>query len=166
VASKPVPTREVWWSYLADYDGLLGSITIDLALKGRVPDTNFPTLVMTGVSYKSSDQKPELKMPELNDLNFLNWVSERRVEFVKAHSKAICVGAFLHDNQQIDYFYVADPRGLEEALKEIHRKHCPSRREFFKSGSDPGWKTYSEFLYPNKATRDHYRSELEKLGPL
>jgi len=163
--SQPRKT-ELWWSYLADYDGLAGSITINLGLKGRVPMSNFPTLVMTGVSYESSRKKPELKMPEMEDLDFLNRISEKRVAFVTSHWKAIFVGAFLHDNKQVDYFYVADPDGLEAALRGFHQKECPDRRQSFKSQSDPEWRAYLDFLYPNKPTIEHYRGELEKLGAL
>jgi hypothetical protein len=163
--SKPLNT-ELWWSYVAEYDGLIGSTTINLGLKRRAPNSDFPTLVMTGVSYESSHKKPELKMPEMEDLDFLNRVSEKRVAFVRSHAKAIWVGAFLHDNKQVDYFYVADAGGLEAALREFHQKECPGRRQSFKSQSDPEWRAYLDFLYPNKPTIEHYRGELEKLGVL
>jgi hypothetical protein len=103
-------------------------------------------------------------MPEMEDLDFLNRVSEKRVALVTSHAKAIWVGAFLHDNQQVDYFYVADASGLEAALREFHQKECPGRRQSFKSQSDPEWGAYLNFLYPNKPTMEHYRRELEKLG--
>jgi hypothetical protein len=164
-SSKPMDT-ELWWTYQAEYDGLIGSTTINLALKKRAPISDFPILVMTGVSYESSHQRPELKLPEKKDLEFLDRVSEKRVALVTSHAKAIWVGAFLSDNQQVDYFYVADPTGLEAALKEFHQKECPGRRIYFKSQSDPQWGAYLDFLYPNKPTIEHYRAELEKLGAL
>jgi hypothetical protein len=163
--SKPMNT-ELWWCYQAEYDGLIGSTTINLALKSRAPISDFPTLVMTGVSYESSHKRPELKLPEMEDLKFLNRVSEKRVALVTSHAKAIWVGAFLHDNQQVDYFYVADPAGLEDALREFHQKECPGRRIYFKSQDDPKWGAYLDFLYPNEATIEHYRGQLEKLGAL
>jgi hypothetical protein len=119
---------------------------------------------MSGVGYESRRDKPESKMPEKEDLTFMNEVSEKRVALVASRSNAIFAGAFLHDNQQLDYFYVADPAGLEAALQEFHQQACPGRRHFFHTQSDPDWGAYLEFLYPNEATIAHYRSELKKLG--
>lgn len=158
--------RDLWWSYVADYDGVPGSITINLGLKDHAPMPDCSTLLMTGVSYESGHKKRELKMPEMEDLDFLNRVSEKRVALVTSRSTAIFVGAFLHDNKQVDYFYVSDPDGLEAALREFHRKECPDRRQLFKAQSDPEWGAYLDFLYPNEATIEHYRAELEKLGAL
>lgn len=157
---------ERWWSYFADYDGVPGSITINLGLKGHAPIPGLSTLLMSGISYESRRDKPETKMPEQKELNFLNQVSEKRVKLVGSRAAAIFVGAFLHENRQVDYFYVAEPEGLEPALQEFHQKECPGRRQFFKTQSDPDWGAYLEFLYPNEATQAHYRAELEKLGVL
>jgi len=166
VSSAPPVIRDLWWSYLADYDGLPGSIRINLGLKDHAPIPDYSILLMTGVSYESSQEKPELKMPERRDLEFLNQVSEKRVALVTSRWNAIFVGAFLHDNQQIDYFYISEPEGLEDALREFHLKECPGRRHKFKTQDDPEWGAYLEFLYPNEPTIEHYRDELERLGAL
>lgn len=166
VPSAELIIRDLWWSYLADYDGLLGSIRINLALKDHAPLAEYPTLLMAGVDYESRAEKLELKMPESADLDFLNQVSEKRVALVTSRANAVFVGSFLHDNQQMDYFYVANAEGLEGALQELHQQECPDRRHFFKTQDDPEWKAYLEFLYPNEATIEHYRAELEELGAL
>jgi hypothetical protein len=164
-SAEPIP-RDLWWTYLGSYGDLLGSTTINLGLKDHAPLSGYTTLLITGVSYESRSDKPELKMPERAELEFLNQVSEKRVALVTSRPNAVFVGAFLHDNQQLDYFYVADADGLEAALQQFHQAECPTRRHFFSTHSDAEWKEYLNFLYPNEATIEHYRAELEKLGAL
>ena len=162
-SSQPM-IRNLWWSYLASYDDLLGSTLINLALKDHAPMSDFPNLLMSGVSYETNPEKPELKLPTPDDLNFLCELSEKRVELVKSRTPAVFVGHFLHDSEIVDYFYVADAAGLEAALRAFHEKECPGRRQFFKTQSDPKWGAYLDFLYPNETTIEHYRTELEELG--
>ncbi len=164
VPSAPPVIAERWSSYLASYDGLLGSIRLNFGLKDHAPISGLTTLLITGVSYESGREKPEMKMPETEDLAFLNDVSEKRVALVTSRWTAIHVGAFLHDNMQVDYFYIADPDGLEAALKEFHEKECPGRRQSFKTQSEPDWGAYLLFLYPNEATIEHYREKFEREG--
>jgi hypothetical protein len=164
-SAEPIP-RELWWNYLAGYDGLVGSIRINLALKAYAPVAGYPTLLITGVNYESNPKKPESKLPADKELDFLHGINAKRVELVTSQVAAIYIGGFIHNNTQEDYFYVADATGLESALDEFHRKNCPDRQHFCKTHNDPEWKHYLEFLYPNDATMEHYRAELEKLGVL
>jgi hypothetical protein len=163
-AQPIIPER--WSSYLASYDGLLGSIRLNFGLKDHAPVSGYTTLLISGVSYESGREKSEMKMPETEDLAFLNEVSEKRVALVMSRSTAIHVGAFLHDNMQLDYFYIIDPDGLETALKDFHEKECPGRRQSFKIESEPDWGAYLRFLYPNEATIEHYREEFKREGVL
>lgn len=164
-SADPIPC-DLWWTYLAGYDGLVGSIRINLALKASAPVADYPTLLITGVSYQSNPKKPETKLPADEELDLLHDLSSRRVELVTSSAAAIYIGGFICDNKQEDYFYVVDPAGLEATLKEFHQRECPGRKHSCKTHADSEWKHYLEFLYPNEPTMEHYREELEALGVL
>lgn len=123
----------------------------------------YKTLVICGTSYESSKRRSESGLPSRKELSFLHRISEKRVALVKAKAKAIHAGAFLKANRQEDFFYVADSKGLEAVLKKFHKKECPGREHFFRSKRDPKWKAYLDFLYPNEATIEFYRDQLEEL---
>jgi hypothetical protein len=167
-STDPSIVKELWWSYLGRYeDGLVGSIRLNLGLRVHAPMRALPILVVTGVSYESDPRDPkrqEARMPSKKAHVFLNRISDKRVALVTSHATALYAGAFLYNNEQVDYLYVADAAGLEEALQTFHQKECPGRRHIFHTHHDPKWKEYLNFLYPNEATIEHYREELEELG--
>ena len=164
-STDPSIVKELWWTYLGRYeDGLVGSIRLNLGLRVHAPMRALPILVVTGVSYESDPKKAELKLPGKKDHDFLNRVSDKRVALVTSRATAVYAGAFLYNNEQVDYFYAADDDGLEEALRKFHQKECPGRRHIFHTHKDPKWKEYLNFLYPNEATIEHYREQLEELG--
>jgi hypothetical protein len=160
-AAQPV-SAELWWSYLADYDGLPGSIVVNLALKARAPMRERPTLLVTGVSYQSSSENSGL--PDAAELDFLKRLSTMRLKVIAQHSTAILAGTFTHKNERLDYIYVADSAGLEVALRSFYQTECPTRRTYINVKSDPQWLAYSDFLYPGAQTIEHNRTELIKLG--
>lgn len=162
-ASQPMKT-ELWWSYLADYDGLPGSTLVNLALKTRAPMHDRTTLLVTGVSYESAPKDSGL--PDAVELEFLNRLSDKRLTFVTAHSAALFVGSFTHKNEQLDYIYVVDAASLGSALRDFYKTECPARRPYINIKSDPHWEAYLDFLYPNAQTIEYYRAELLKLGAL
>ena len=166
-STDPSVVKEVWWTYLGQYEnGLIGSIRLNLGLRVHAPMRALPTLLITGVSYETDPGNPDTGFPGKKELNLLNRVSERRVDLVTSLSTALHAGAFLHNNEQVDYFYVAGECRLEAALREFHRKACPGRRHIFHTHRDLEWKEYLNFLYPNEATMEHYRAELEELGEI
>ena len=155
---------ELWWSYLADYDGLPGSTLVNLALKTRAPMHDRSTLLVTGVSYESTPKDSGL--PDAAELEFLNRLSDKRLTLVAAHSTAFFVGSFTHKNERLDYIYVADAAGLETALRDFYKTECPARRPYINIKNDSRWEAYLDFLYPNAQIIEHYRAELLKLGAL
>ncbi len=161
-SAEPI-IQDRWWVYLASYDGLTGSTRLNFDLKDYAPMAGYKTLVVCGISCESSKRRPESGLPSRKELGFLHRISEKRAALVKAKAKAIHVGAFLKANRQEDFFYVADPKGLEAALKKFYKKECSGREHFFRCKRDPKWKAYLDFLYPNEATIEFYRKELEEL---
>ncbi len=161
--TQPMNT-ELWWSYLADYDGVPGSTVINLALKARAPIRDRTALLVTGVSFSSRPEK--LGLPDASELDSLNRLSTKRLNMLRTHSPSLFAGAFTHKNERLDYIYVADPAGLEEALRRFYVMECPTRQPYINLKRDPQWEVYSGFLYPNAQILEHNRTELIKLGVL
>jgi hypothetical protein len=167
-STSPSVVKELWWCYIARdaNDGLPGSMKLNLGLNIHAPMRVLPHLLMTGIDYESDRKKPELKLPSKTDFKFLHRINDKRVALVTSRSDAIYAGSYTHANRNVDYFYVANPRGLKAALEKFHRKECPGRQMLFKTQRDPRWKCYLEWMYPNEATINHYRDELEELGAI
>ncbi len=155
---------ELWWPYIADYDGFPGSTVVNLALKTVAPLLGYSTLLVTGVGYQSSAQSSGL--PDGAELDVLNGLSAKRLRTIEEHSKAVLVGRFTHRNERLDYIYVPEPAGLEAALRSFYRMECPTRQHYINLKPDPQWQAFLEFLYPNAETIRFYRAELVKLGAL
>ncbi len=119
---------ELWWSYLAEYDGIAGSTVVNLALKRIAPIHEFSTLVVTGVSYQP--QPGTSGLPDATELDFLDRLSRERLALILKHSKGILVGTFTHKDERLDYIYVADAVGLESTLRELYQAQCPARRSY------------------------------------
>ena len=155
---------ELWWAYLADYDGHPGSTLVNLGLKPHAPMRDQSTLLVTGVGYQSAPEN--LGLPDATELDFLNRLSTKRLTLLADRSQVIFVGSFTHKNERLDYIYIANPAGLEAILRDFHQTECPTRSSCINVKSDPHWEAYLDFLYPNAQTMQYYRAELQKLGAL
>lgn len=168
-SKDPSVVKEQWWAYLArdPDDGLIALMRVNLGLIVHAPMRALPILLISGISYETDTRiatNTENKLPTKKELAFLQRAGDKRVALVTSRATAIHAGAFLHANWRMDYFYVADPRGLKSALRKFHRKEHPDRRGFFETQRDPKWKCYLEFLYPNESTKKQYRDQLKELG--
>ncbi len=167
-AQSPSPSitakNELWWTYLADYDGSLGSIILNMALKADSPRADYPKLIVTGVSYPS--QPAHSGLPDAVQMDSLSDISDKRLAMIQQHCKAVFVGSFTHKNERLDYIYVSDAKGLEEVLRTFYSSECPTRKPYINVKDDPQWQAYLEFLYPNAQTMNFYRQELIELGIL
>jgi hypothetical protein len=152
----------LWWTYLADYDGLPGSTVVNLGLKSRAPLSGYATLVVTGVTYEAPPERSGL--PTDDELDFLNQLSEKRLTLIAQSTEAILAGSFTHKNERLDYVYVRDAGGLQERLTAFYDTAAPNRRPYINVIQDADWEGYLSFLYPNQQTLQHYRSVLQALG--
>ena len=155
---------ERWWTYLAEYDGTPGSTMVNLALKKSAPRSDYPILLVTGVSYESPPTNSGLPKPD--ELNALNELSDKRKGFINQHTKAIFAGIFTHKNDRLDYFYITDSNGLGAALSNFYQTECPARKPYINIKPDEHWEAYLDFLYPNSQTIEFHRKELERIGAL
>lgn len=144
---------EQWWSYLAAYESGPGSIRLNLALHKQAPSADYPYLVVTGPTYVSTHHQG---LPETSDIDRLNTIQERVIATIAKQTPLVYAGTFTHNFEQLHYVYVKNPSGVHAALSELYREVCKACKTYTNIKQDPSWSAYSDFLFPNKSTRDHY----------
>lgn len=157
-ASAQPPLPEQWWSYLASYEAGPGSIRLNLALRGVAPLADYPYLIVTGPTYTSINREG---LPEAADLKRLNVLQERVVAAIAKQTPYIYAGTFTHNFEQLHYVYVKSGSGISKALAEVYGVHCPGCKVYTNIKHDPSWSAYSDFLFPNQATREHYGLQIK-----
>ena len=158
VASAQPNASAEWWSYLATYDAGPGSIRLDMNLRKTAPVKGFPHLVVTGVTYTSTQRKG---LPEAEDLDRLNQISSAVVAAIAAKTPSIHAGTFTHDFEQLNYIYVTNVEGIAEVVKNVYSQRCPGCKTYTNLKNDASWSAYREFLFPNEATLKHYGLQLD-----
>jgi hypothetical protein len=149
---------EQWWSYLAAYDAGPGSIRLNLALRKQAPSADYPHLVITGTTYVSTERQG---LPEASDFDRLNAIQERVISTIEKQTPLIYAGTFTHNFEQLHYIYVKNPEGVSAALNELYREVCKDCKAYTNIKPDPSWSAYTDFLFPNKATRDFYGLQIK-----
>ena len=152
-ATAQSPMTEQWWSYLATYEAGPGSIRLNLALHKQAPLADYPYLVVTGSTYFSTQRQG---LPEAPDIDRLNSIQERVISTIAKQTPLIYAGTFTHNFEQLHYVYVKQPTGVSAVLAHLYREVCKDCKTYTDIKQDPSWSAYSDFLFPNKATRDHY----------
>ena len=155
--AEPLASAE-WWSYLAAYDAGPGSIRLDMSLRKTAPVEGFPHLIVTGVTYTSTQRKG---LPEAEDLDRLNQISSAVVAAIAAKTPSIHAGTFTHDFEQLNYIYVSNVEGISDVVKNVYSQRCPGCKTYTNLKNDASWSAYREFLFPNEATLKHYGLQLD-----
>ena len=153
---------EAWWQYLAEYDGAPGSTIVNLGLRSRAPLAEFPLLLVVGLSFDSPPGAAGL--PAADSLDELTRLSRDRLETLRRTVRAVHVGTFSHQNERLDYIYIADSAGVAAALAEWHARAAPSRTQYLNVKADASWEAYFAFLYPNAQIMRLHREALQRLG--
>ena len=154
-------SKDLWWSYMAEYDNRPGSIVVNLELRHQLPIVNFPCLVVTGVSYPTSNTNG---LPDERELGLLNALAEKRLTTMREQTPLILAGSFTHNAERLDYVYVSNTNHIQTTLEEFYRHNCPDRKPYINVKQDSKWEAYSDFLFPNNQTIKFYREELIKIG--
>lgn len=147
-----------WWSYLAAYDAVPGSILLDMKLRKIAPVRGFTHLVVTGVTYTSTQKNG---LPDASDLDRLNEISSGVVAAIAAKTSSIHAGTFTHDFKQLNYIYVPNVDGIAEVVEYFYSQRCPGCKTYTSLKNDASWSAYQEFLFPNKTTLKHYGLQLD-----
>lgn len=158
LASAQTPAPEQWWSYLAAYAEGPGSIRLNLALRKVAPMADYPYVVVTGSTYSSVGKKG---LPEIADLDRLNDLHVKVIAAIAEQSPHVYAGTFTQNFEQLHYVYVKSPIGIEKALTNLYSQFCSGCKTYTNIKHDPSWAAYSQFLFPNEATRNQYGVRLE-----
>lgn len=158
---KNMGKEGLWWAYLADYDGRVGSIRLDLGMRERVPVRGYTYVLVTGVTFESRRADG---LPDSSDFARLNEVEASLVNLLESRLSAIHVGTFTHNFEQLYYFYLDSEAGVAEVLESFYQSHCAGCRTYSNLQSDPQWSYYSEFLFPNPEVLAANRVELKGIG--
>ncbi|NJC25929.1 DUF695 domain-containing protein [Neolewinella antarctica] len=139
---------ENWDAYIAAYEnGLPGSTTLRMDLINNVPFHNFPFIVITGISYKTTRED---RFPESGTLDFLYEVGEELTELITHVTQSLPVGSFTHDGERLEYFYVSDTLHLKEEIEKYYTQKHAGFGFHLKVEEDKDWTCYQDFLYPNQ----------------
>jgi len=144
-----------WWTYISDYNGLPGSVRVDMGIYPEAPISEYPFIIITGIQYEAHEDG----MPLIEHINDLNSLQEKVVEALADAFDSIYVGTFSYDGEQLHYVYVKDIEGVQSTLDSFYEDNCAHCKVYTNIKHDPFWKSYREFLYPNKATMDFYEVE-------
>jgi hypothetical protein len=156
--SDIVSSSKRWWTYLADYDGLVGSTRVDMDLRQVAPDKDLPYLVILGTSYASSRED---KLPDAAEIERLNEISDAIILSVTRLGPAVYAGTFTNDLEQLHFVYVSSLASAEASFHLEHTKQCPCGKPTYIEQHDPNWEQYLGFLYPNQQTIEFYGYDSE-----
>jgi hypothetical protein len=152
--------KEMWWTYEAQYDKTPGTTLVNLALEAQAPNAAYPYVVITGISYQTRRAD---RLPDREELTRIQPFDEQIMSTVAAAAPAIWAGTFTNDGQRLQYVYVKNTTGVEAALQKFYAAHCKACQPYIHIKEDRNWEAYSNFLYPNQATRDANQAELAQL---
>lgn len=151
--------EQVWWTYLADYDGKPGSVSLNLGLKKLAPMSRYSTLLVTGLNYTAKDDKG---LPDDQEMEFLEQVRFDRITFLKLNTPAVEAGGVMLNGEELHYIYLRDPTGVQEMLQDYYDANFPDRKSTITIKSNIDWEAYIDLLYPNEATISYYEKELKE----
>lgn len=153
--------QQAWWTYLADYAGKPGAVSLNLALKEGAPYLDFPSIVITGIDYDPSNTDDG--QPNETDLEMIHNLRAERITQLKLHTYAIEAGALILDGEETHYIYVNDTTGVEELLREFYIEKFPNQKFRINIKGNIGWDDYMRSLFPNSGTINYYEDELKGL---
>ncbi|WP_306643372.1 DUF695 domain-containing protein [Sanyastnella coralliicola] len=138
-----------WDVYMAQYDLGPGSTVLNLDLINRAPIANLPTLLVTGVTTPNCGEDG---FPTSEELDVLYPIADEIIEELGRLTSSENVGSFTYQCERLEYFYIADSTGIREHLESLYQENYPQYKFYINIESDPDWKAYQEFLYPNEET--------------
>ena len=141
-----------WDSYLAQYEGKLGSTLVDLSLKKTAPRKNLRFVLVTGVTFKECSTDG---MPNPNEFDKLHLISDSVKKIVEKSGTSRLAGTFTHQCQRLDYYYISDTAKIRGLLTNMYQKRFPLYEPYINLKEDEGWKYYLDFLFPNEITQEY-----------
>ena len=153
---------DLWWEYMARYDKGLAVINVNLSLHKQTPLKDYPYLVMTGSTYKTS---LFVSLPDDAEKLRLQKLALQELAIIKAAGPMVEAGSFAYAGEYAHYVYVQKTDGIEKGLAKLYANNpCKKCISFTNIRKDETWFTYNKFLYPNPQTREFYKGRLAKMG--
>jgi len=138
-----------WDFFLCRVDNKPASIMVNLGLVDEAPIERLPYMAYVEVRMKAPDphgfstQEESTTLASIED-SLAGTFSDERT--------AMYVGRNTSDGSRDFYFYVADPTGWDDRVRQAMQSF---QAYDFASGvrNEPNWQTYFEFLYPSEVDR-------------
>ena len=148
-----VAAEEQWWSYLSSQENGPSSTRVDLRFNKLAPVTDYPFVMVTGITYEKLNTEG---LPGPNQIDSLNKLQEALVSYLESKIPIKYVGTFTYQNEQLHYIYVQNKEEAEQALNSFYSTHCQDRKPYINVKQDPEWARYKQFLYPSKQIIEYY----------
>lgn len=134
-------THAQWDYYEAMWEGKPGSVLINMDWKQYAPVDDLPYLLETIDTIQSCSNG---KMNDVTDLDRIEKRGEQVDSIVSLVTYLQNVGTMTHNCVVRNYYYINDSTGVTKALDNISLSTSA-----FRILSDPLWKGYLDFLYPD-----------------
>ena len=148
--------EDVWDVYMAQYDKGAGTTLINMSLKGSAPKSEFPFIVITGVTYSRCDPKG---FPFKDEFPVLYRISDSVKMTIERYTTCIQTGTFTYQCDRLDYLYVNDTSGLRKALWEMYSASFDGYTPYINMREDKKWEGYLSFLYPNEEAQEYMKNQ-------
>ena len=135
-----------WEQYFSQYDGVPGSVLVDMSYDELVPIDQFTYVMSTGVQF---EQCNEDGMPQSLVYEDLVQLSEKLEEYLAIQLTSRLVGTFTHQCKRVDFYYIKDTIGLNSFLTNFYEKNGEDYQAIISVSADPEWSVYKDFLYPD-----------------
>jgi hypothetical protein len=136
---------DTWDFYIAQLNGKVASIFVDLGIREAAPDASSPWLLWAWVNF-NSPREDGLYNPEEADA--LSQIEDSLSEAVGDSVGGTLVGRITSDGRREFYFYGPTFAGFEDT---VTRAMKPFSQYGWESGynHDPDWNEYLDVLYPS-----------------
>lgn len=135
-----------WEQYFSQYDGVPGSVLVDMSYHELAPLEHFSYVVSTGVQFEQCNKDG---LPESLIYEDLVRLSDKLEEYLAIQLTSRLVGTFTHQCKRVDFYYVKDTVGIRSFLTNFYEKNGVDYQAIISTSYDPDWDMYKAFLYPD-----------------
>ncbi|WP_412973190.1 DUF695 domain-containing protein [Glaciecola sp. MF2-115] len=148
-----VVAEEQWWSYLSGQESGPSSTRVDLSFNKLAPVSDYPFVVVTGITYEKQNAEG---LPSPSQVDSLNAFQESLVAYLESKIPIKYAGTFTYQNEQLHYIYVQNKEKAEQAINSFYSTSCQGCKPCINVKLDPEWAGYKNFLYPSKQIIEYY----------
>ncbi|GGB11407.1 DUF695 domain-containing protein [Puia dinghuensis] len=148
--------KDHWEAYIAQYEKGAGSTLVNMSLKEKAPDKQYPFLLKAGVRLIDCTAEG---LPGKDDWDALYAISDKIKAAVNSLTPNIQAGTFSYQCDRMDYYYVKDTAHARAILSSVFKTSFPKYEYKIEIRSDPSWEAYLTFLYPNEETMEFMENE-------